>query len=117
VKLLVDAQLPWRLAELLTATGHDVVHTSQLALANRTTDQTILQVARDEQRIVLSKDRDFVDSHLRSGEPAQLLWVTTGNIANNELLAVFTANLPAIEQSFREATFLELSVTSLLIHH
>jgi predicted nuclease of predicted toxin-antitoxin system len=48
VKFLIDTQLPAKLAELLSAAGHDVVHTSQLPEGNRTTDAALAAVA-DEQ--------------------------------------------------------------------
>jgi predicted nuclease of predicted toxin-antitoxin system len=34
MKFLVDAQLPRRLARLLTATGHDAIHTLDLPRGN-----------------------------------------------------------------------------------
>ena len=39
-----------------------------------------------DDRIVVTKDRDFEVSHLVRQEPRQLLLVTTGNIANTNLL-------------------------------
>mgnify|MGYP000066255053 CR=1 FL=1 len=41
MKLLVDAQLPKRLCVLLREAGHDVVHTLDLPLRNRTPDSSI----------------------------------------------------------------------------
>jgi predicted nuclease of predicted toxin-antitoxin system len=117
VRFLVDAQLPLRLADLLRIAGHDVLHTIELPLANKTPDHALLLLAKEDQRIVVSKDRDFVDSHLLRGEPAQLLWVTTGNISNDRLLQLIESNLPTLQQEFANATFIEMSLTSLVIHH
>jgi predicted nuclease of predicted toxin-antitoxin system len=70
VRFLVDAQLPARLATFLSDAGHDTVHTSQLPDGNRTTDEQIAMLADDESRVVVTKDRDFRDSHLLRGTPA-----------------------------------------------
>lgn len=63
MKFLVDAQLPRQLARHLTAQGHDAVHTLDLPKGNRTSDRGLRLVADNEDRMVLTKDADFVDSH------------------------------------------------------
>jgi predicted nuclease of predicted toxin-antitoxin system len=79
-KFFVDAQLPKRLARWLAAHGHDVLHTLDLPQANRTQDSAIADLAFLEGRVVVSKDGDFVDSHLVQKRPPKLLLVATGNI-------------------------------------
>ena len=82
MNFLVDAQLPRRMTGWLVAAGCNAVHTLDLPDANRTTDEQIDDVADREQRVVVTKDADFVDSHLLQGRPAKLLLISTGNIAN-----------------------------------
>ena len=41
MKLLIDAQLPKRLANDLTAAGHDTLHTIDLPLGNQTPDEEL----------------------------------------------------------------------------
>jgi hypothetical protein len=65
MKFLVDAHLPRRLVDLLREAGHDALHTGDLPLRNRTPDEAINRISRAEQRVVLTKDADFVSSHLR----------------------------------------------------
>lgn len=57
-----DAQLPARLARLLAARGEDALHTTDLPDANRTPDAAIVAVAARDDRIVVTKDADFVAS-------------------------------------------------------
>ena len=116
MRFLVDAQLPKSLAEWLNEAGHDAVHTLDLPLGNRTSDVELCEVALREQRIIISKDGDFVESLLVAGQPSRLLLVATGNISNAELEALVRANLPAIEAAFVECRFLELGRQSLLVH-
>ena len=74
MRLLVDAQLPVRLVPLLIELGHDVVHTSELPNGNRTPDRKITRIAEVQDRIVVTKDRDFVDGHLLSGRLDDCSW-------------------------------------------
>lgn len=56
MKLLVDAQLPRRLARWLQQRGDDVIHTLELAQWNRTPNASSLSLANGEQRVLLTKD-------------------------------------------------------------
>jgi predicted nuclease of predicted toxin-antitoxin system len=93
MKFLVDAQFPRRLAAWLNATGFDAVHTLDLPLGNETPDTFINDFSIAEQRIVITKDSDFVDSFLLHKKPYKLLLISTGNIRNAELEALFQANI------------------------
>ena len=117
MKLLIDAQLPRRIAHMLNEAGHDVVHTLDLPHKNRTKDSTINQLSIGEQRIVVTKDADFVNSFVLHSRPWKLLLVSTGNINNVELGALLQANLEKIESIFEAGgEFVELSRSSLIIH-
>jgi predicted nuclease of predicted toxin-antitoxin system len=116
MKFLVDAQLPRRFCLWLNEAGHDAIHTFDLPLANRTPDAVILEIAEREGRIVVSKDNDFVQSHLLANRPPQLLLVSTGNIANKVLEGLLRANLDAIARAFETARFVEITRESLVIH-
>jgi len=45
MNFLVDAQLPRRLAHRLRDLGHDVVHTLDLPLKNRTPDSEVKEIS------------------------------------------------------------------------
>jgi len=85
MKFLVDAQLPTSAKNWLIAAGHDVVHTLDLPTGNRSTDEQIVDTAGREERIVVTKDADFVDSRLLRRRPSRLLSVSTGNKGNRAL--------------------------------
>jgi predicted nuclease of predicted toxin-antitoxin system len=116
MKFIVDAQLPRRLARELAAAGHDAVHTSDFPARNRTPDGDIVAVAIRENRIVATKDNDFVTSFLLRGTPPKLLLISTGNISNDRLSKLLAANLPALENAFAQHAFVELSATTITIH-
>jgi len=115
VNFLIDAQLPRRMAGWLAAAGCDTVHTLDLPDGNRTTDQQLLDVADQEQRVMITKDADFVDSHLLHGRPGRLLLVSTGNISNLDLEALTAPLIPDIVREFRTYSFLELGRAGLVI--
>jgi predicted nuclease of predicted toxin-antitoxin system len=108
MKFLIDAQLPRRMTDWLTAAGCDAVHTLDLPNANRTPDEEVADIADREGRIVVTKDADFVDSHLLRSRPAKLLLVSTGNISNRNLEVLLIPLIPDIVREFRQASFLEL---------
>ena len=96
--------------------GHDAIHTLDLSDGNRTTDDTINAISEQEQRVVITKDADFVDSFLVLGKPYKLLLISTGNITNVDLEALFVPNIPAIAGGFLTHDYLELSRTALITH-
>lgn len=65
---------------------------------------------------MITKDADFQESHLLRGTPRQLLRVATGNIRNDDLIALFTAVLPTLEAAFIDADLVDLSLAGLTIH-
>ena len=116
MKFLVDAQLPRRLAVAINAADHDAIHTLDLPDGNNTSDAQINAISEEQERIVISKDADFVNTFLLQQKPYKLLLVSTGNITNNELEALFPPQLPAIVKAFEEHSFVELNRESLIIH-
>ena len=116
MNLLIDAQLPFRLAETFVLLGHDVVHTSELADGNRTVDAEIARVANSDGRVVVTKDHDFLDGHLLNGAPQRLLLITTGNIRNDELIALVRTIEPIIVEAFERSPLVEVSRDAVTIH-
>lgn len=116
MKYLVDAQLPYLLAEVLREKGYDVVHTDDLPDKDETTDTVIRQIATVEGRVVITKDSDFQDSYLLFGQPPRLLLLTTGNIKNRQLLDMFRRNISIISNLFALHTFIELDNDDYIIH-
>jgi predicted nuclease of predicted toxin-antitoxin system len=116
MKFLVDAQLPLRLARRLQEVGYDTLHTQDLPLQNATPDVEINRISIQQQRIVITKDADFVNSFLTIQEPYKLLTITTGNISNTDLLTLVAANLPILVEQFEQHSYLELSREEIIVH-
>ena len=116
MKFIVDAQLPKRLSSLLNNLSADAIHTLDLPEMNRTGDDRIITIAGDEHRIVITKDSDFLRSHLLQNRPAKLLMVNTGNIGNPALLQLFAANFDLLIQSFESKNYIELTREEIIVH-
>ena len=93
-----------RLDQIGRAGGYDCRHTLNLPAANRTQDGLITRLSMAEQRVVIAKHADFVNSFLLHSQPHKLLRASTGNISTSELigfvLAVSAATLEAVCSSF-----------------
>ena len=116
MNFLVDAHLPFRLVYSLRNAGHDVLHTLDLPKRNRTTDTEVCEIATREHRVVITKDADFVNSFLLVRKPYKLLLISTGNIKNTDLEALFIPQISAITEAFSTYDFIELTRTALILH-
>ena len=116
MKLLIDAQLPFQLSQLLKEKGHDVVHTDDMPKKERTSDSEIAELAQKEKRIIITKDSDFLDSFYLFNTPPRLLIVTTGNIKNKRLFELFLNNMEMIEKLFEQCNLVELNNNEVIGH-
>lgn len=114
---VIDAQLPYRLKKWLTDKGYDVIHTLDLPLKNLTPDTFIADLAIQQNRIVITKDDDFLKLNILYGKPQKLLIITTGNIVNAHLLLLFERNFDFILTLFEKgAMVVEISNNHVFIH-
>jgi predicted nuclease of predicted toxin-antitoxin system len=116
MKFLVDAQLPLRLARVLQSAGCDTIHTKDLPRRNATPDSEINLLSIQESRIVITKDRDFLDSFIIKQQPYKLLILTTGNINNNQLIDLFMNNLPQLAELFQEHYLIEMNRDTIVVN-
>ena len=116
MKFLIDAQLPRRLCQILEDLQHDAIHTLDLTDGNATSDDRINALSIEEQRIVITKDADFVNSIILSGKPYKLLLISTGNIRNRVLFDLIRANMDTLVELLEQNTFIELNHESLSVH-
>lgn len=116
MKFLVDAQLPPRLVSRLRDAGYVALHTLDLPLGNSTPDSVINELSVHEGYVVITKDADFVNSFHLHGRPRKLLLVSTGNIRNMELEALFMSNLETLANSFDHFDFIEINRAAIIFH-
>jgi len=116
MKLLVDAQLPIRLANHLRQMGVEALHTSELPLRNRTPDGEIKRLSTTQAYVIVTKDSDFVDNLLLHQNVYKLLLVATGNITNSMLIELFTRHWQEILDGLLQVRFVDLAREGIIIH-
>lgn len=118
MRYIIDAQLPRSLAKWMLKNNYEAIHTLDLPDQNDTKDSEIIRIASlDDVSVVVSKDRDFPEQRIIRGVPEKLLWVTTGNIKNSQLLKMFEEEFLKIDKLFNDGnSFIELSNNNITIH-
>lgn len=116
MKFLVDAQLLRRLAKWLAGQGCDALHTLDLPQANASTDDEVTDFADRDGRVVVTKDSDFVQSHILRSRPQRLWLISTGNMRNQDLESLIAKHWLAMQDALSICRFVELSTIGLILH-
>jgi len=100
VRLLIDAQLPPRLARRLCELGHDAAHVGDIGLA-AATDKVVWDVAAEREAVLVTKDQDFAVARAISAVGPAIVWIRLGNTTNDVLISRVVGSLDAIEAAIR----------------
>lgn len=90
MKFLVDENLPPKLASFLVNSGHDAVHVLDAGLG-ASADRSICEFAVAENRVIVSRDSDFV--RFTETTPVRVVLVGIGNAPTNAVIAWFAERL------------------------
>lgn len=101
-RFLIDTQLPPLLAAYLKSKGYDAIHTTFFESGHLLKDTEISIIAINENRIIITKDGDFLDRYAIYGAPPKVLLLQLGNIRNTDLLEYFERELPKLITLFSE---------------
>ena len=101
-KFIIDTQLPTKLAKFLRDKGFPTVHTTYYPNGHLLDDAAIVEMAIRENRIIITKDSDFLDNFLLNGVPPKVLMLQFGNISNTELISLFNSDLHQIIEKFSD---------------
>lgn len=109
MKLLIDANLSHRVAELLREEGQDAVHVRERELAEAA-DEIILALALDEGRVVVSEDSDFsvLLARHRLQAPSFVLIRSAEPLIPQQQVALLLNNLPALRADLDEGCVVSL---------
>ena len=99
MRFLVDNQLPSHLAGFLRDLGHDAIHVIDVKL-DAADDRIVWAWAIAENRILISKDEDFLFLANRSNDLGKFVWVRLGNCRKTALVDAFTKSIDAIVVAF-----------------
>lgn len=103
MRLLVDANLSHRVAELLRDAHHDAVHVRDVGLRHAS-DAEILEAAVAQDRIIVSEDTDFgaLLAHRAQTRPSFVLLRSVEPLTPQQQALLLTANLPSVEKELDE---------------
>lgn len=97
MRLLVDQNIARRVAALLRDAGHDAVHVAERGLAAAENGE-ILELARSEERVIVSEDTDFGALLAESGADAPSFVLIRGAepATPDQQATMLIANLPGV---------------------
>lgn len=87
MRLLLDANLSWRLVKTLSEHYPSITHITDV-LSHNAHDFSIWQFAQKEEFVIVTNDEDFIGLMADKGWPPKIILLKTGNQSNN-----FLANL------------------------
>ena len=112
LQFLVDTQLPPRLSVFLKSK-----HTTDYPKGHLFTDRMIKEIALKEERIIVTKDKDFFDLFMTHQSLPRVLLVELGNINNNDLLKIFEKNIEHIIKLFEQNAGLVLLNNEMIVDY
>ena len=117
MNFLIDVHLPIALSKFLDKQPDCTsIHVNQILQKWFTTDTEICRYADENNRVVVTKDEDFKNSHFISKTPDKVIRVTLGNISNADLIFLFTKYLPFIlPLSVKDKFYIEIDYEQIII--
>jgi predicted nuclease of predicted toxin-antitoxin system len=93
----------------------EVIHVNSILDKWYTTDQAICSYADSHDFIVVSKDKDFKNSHFIHLSPKKLLLITLGNSSNERLIMALDRAIKFVKDENKQSSFfVELGSESVL---
>ncbi len=100
MKFLVDNQLPVALSAYIRKKGMDCEHVVDVGLAEAS-DAELCRYATANERIIVSKDEDFLYLASRPKVNFQFIWVRLGNCRTAALIEAIEHVWPKLEASLQ----------------
>jgi predicted nuclease of predicted toxin-antitoxin system len=97
MKILLDANISWKLVNSLKPIFGDCAHVDFIGLSVPAVDIDIWNYAQDNGYIIITKDNDFVDLLELNGYPPKIVLLRTGNNSSYALLELLVNVKPMIE--------------------
>lgn len=110
MKLLLDANISFKLKSKLSSHFFDVAHVERIDVAQPATDIAIWQWAKSKNAIIVTNDDDFYNFSNVYGFPPKVVLLRTGNQSTNSLAEVLIKHSNHIQQLYsdKETGLLEI---------
>ncbi|MEM6631631.1 MAG: DUF5615 family PIN-like protein [Bacteroidota bacterium] len=113
MKWLIDEQLPPQLTDWLIEQGEEAIHSKELPYS---TDKELSQWAVQQGYIVVSKDIDLLEWHVRLDPSPSLLYLSLQNIKTSDLINLFRRHWCQLCRTLRKHTCVEMRKEEIHIH-
>ena len=97
MKLLLDANISWRLIPKLKIHFDDCLHVDYMGLLPPIKDTEIWTYALIKQLIIVTNDNDFLYFSNLKGFPPKIVLIKTGNQSNHFIESLLIKHKPEIE--------------------
>ncbi len=98
MKLLLDANLSWRLVRLLEPVFPNTLHVTKTGLLIPASDTAIRDWAKINDFLIVTNDEDFFNLLLAKGYPPKIIMLRLGNQRTRYLAEALIQKLPEIEE-------------------
>ena len=96
MKLLLDANISWRLCSFLAENIGECTHVNRINLPLPVKDLEIWQYAKDHGYIIVTQDLDFLNFLETKGYPPKVVLVKTGNMNRKQMEAILLQSRESI---------------------
>ena len=100
MKLLLDANISWRLCSFLSENLGECTHVNDIGLSIPAKDSEIWQYAKDHDFIIVTQDTDFLNFLETKSYPPKLILIKTGNISRKQMERVLLQAKQSILEFF-----------------
>ncbi len=83
MKLLLDANISWRLTTVLKEHFTECLHVDYVGLSSPPKDIDIWKFAKENELVIISNDSDFLNLLNQKGFPPKIVLLKTGNQSNH----------------------------------
>jgi predicted nuclease of predicted toxin-antitoxin system len=98
MKILLDANISWKLVNILTPVFGECTHVDLIGLAIPSEDNDIWNYSLNNGYIIVTKDNDFLDLLELNGFPPKVVLLKTGNNSSKALAELLINAKPKIEE-------------------
>jgi predicted nuclease of predicted toxin-antitoxin system len=96
MKILLDANISWKIANSLKPIFGDCAHCDFIGLNVPAEDIDIWNYAKDNGYIIITKDNDFLDLLEINGYPPKVVLLKTGNNSSRAIMELLISIKPMI---------------------
>jgi predicted nuclease of predicted toxin-antitoxin system len=98
MKILLDANISWKLVNILTPVFGECAHVDLIGLTTPSEDKDIWNYSLNNRYIIVTKDNDFLDLLELNGFPPKVVLLKTGNNSSKALAELLINAKPEIEE-------------------